>query len=320
MNTNEYGGWEANRYPAHSISASLPPIVQRRKFMKEITVNRTHKSTVFRMLFNDKKEMLGLYNAVNHTSYTDVQDLEVRTLENAVYMKIKNDISFLFGFYLNIYEHQSTVNPNLPLRDLFYVASLLSSMTENENRYSTRMLRIPEPKFVVFYNGLESQEDCIIYRLSDQYERPSADPDLELRVTVLNINAGKNADLLSACKTLNEYAQFVEQIRLNCGRMEISEAVDEAVKYCIAHDILKDFLTMHRAEVTEMSIFEYDEEKHMRMLKEESREEGRHLGEDALGSLVAQLLGLGRIEDAKKAAEDAQTRKKLYREFNISDI
>ena len=248
--------------------------------MSEITVNRTHKSAVFRMLFNNEKELLGLYNAVNRTFYTNVEDLEIRTLENAVYMKVKNDISFIFGFDLNIYEHQSTVNPNMPLRDLFYVASLLSSLTEDKNWYSTRMIHIPEPRFVVFYNGLDTQADRIIYRLSDQYETKSDAPDLDLKVTVLNINAGKNAELMSACKTLREYSEFVTQIRQNCVKMDTPEAVDEAVKYCIAHDILRDFLTKHRAEVTEMSIFEYDEEKHMRLLREESREEGSELGRE----------------------------------------
>ena len=92
-------------------------------------VNRNYKDTVFRMLFRENENLLSLYNALNGTFYTDIDSLEITTLENAVYMNYKNDISFVLDSELMIYEHQSTVNPNMPLRDLKYGRSESESRT-----------------------------------------------------------------------------------------------------------------------------------------------------------------------------------------------
>ena len=119
------------------------------------TVNRQYKSSIFAMLFSDRRELLKLYNAVNGTSYTDLELLTVNTLENAIYMAVKNDVSFLIGTRLYLYEHQSTWNPNLPLRNLFYVSDLYSAITEERNLYSSKRIQIPTPHFLVFYNGEE---------------------------------------------------------------------------------------------------------------------------------------------------------------------
>ena len=118
-------------------------------------VNRKYKDTLFRALFSERKHLLSLYNAVNETNYTNEEDLEINTLENVIYLKMKNDISFLFGFSLNLYEHQSSVNPNMPLRDLFYVADLLQKIVKDRNLYSSSLVGIPTPKFVMFYNGTD---------------------------------------------------------------------------------------------------------------------------------------------------------------------
>ena len=238
-------------------------------------VKNNHKDTVFRMLFSEKKELLSLYNALNKTAYTNEEDLTVTTLENAVYLSMKNDISYIFQFRLYLYEHQSTVNPNIPLRDLFYLADLLKRLTAEGNLYGKKRIRIPEPRFMVFYNGVDEQPDLIEYRLSELYSKESEDPDLELRVQVLNINAGHNAELMAACRTLNEYAQFVRKIRENRATMSIEDAVKKAVDVCIREGILRDFLLKNKAEATNMSIYEYDAEQHARFLREEGREEER---------------------------------------------
>ena len=125
--------------------------------MSEISVQRNYKDTVFRMLFNDKENLLSLYNALNRTKYTDTDWLEITTLENAVYMNYKNDISFVFDFRLMIYEHQSTVNPNMPLRDLIYVTRVLQGRIRSEKLYGKSLIKIPAPKFIVFYNGVDFQ-------------------------------------------------------------------------------------------------------------------------------------------------------------------
>lgn len=127
--------------------------------MEETHVQRNYKDTVFRMLFRKKENLLSLYNALNKTAYTDVEGLEVTTLENAVYMNYKNDISFIFDYELMLYEHQSTVNPNVPLRDLIYVTKVLQGRIKDESLYGKTLVRLPTPRFVVFYNGTESGID-----------------------------------------------------------------------------------------------------------------------------------------------------------------
>ncbi len=170
-------------------------------------VQLKYKDTMFRMLFKEKKNLLSLYNALNKTAYTDVDKLEITTLENAVYMNYKNDISFVFDYELMLYEHQSTVNPNMPFRDLIYVTKVLQTITKDENLYGQTLIKLPTPRFVVFYNGTNEQPKQQILRLSDAFQKKLDFPELELCVTVYNINWGNNQELMDACHTLREYAQ-----------------------------------------------------------------------------------------------------------------
>ena len=245
-----------------------------------VSVRRNYKDTVFRMLFQEKAALLSLYNAVNETCFTNVDDLEITTLENAVYMGMKNDISCVFAFELSIYEHQSTVNPNMPLRDLFYVAQQLQKLVTEKNLYSSRRVHIPTPRFVVFYNGSRAMPERLEYRLSDLFQKQVEKPELELIVTVYNINPGMNEALLDGCRLLKEYMLFATRIREKRKTMDLEKAINEVVDECIKEGILADFLTKHRAEVVAMSIFEYDAEKHIRMEKEESYEDGLEAGRE----------------------------------------
>lgn len=263
--------------------------------MKEITkikTKRTYKDTLFRMLFRDKENLLSLYNAVNGTNYTDTDDLEITTLENAVYMNYKNDISFVFHFELLLYEHQSTVNPNMPLRQLFYVARVLQKRTRDANIYGNVLVRLPMPKFAVFYNGTTPQPEKQILRLSDSYEQKQQQPELELCVTVYNINLGCNTKMMDACKVLKEYAQYTEKVREYAVELPFSEAVEAAVEYCIRNGILADFLLENKSEAIAVSIFEYDEEKHLKSEREYAyhvgKAEGKAEGEKA-GLILAFL-------------------------------
>ena len=143
------------------------------------------------MLFSDRKNLLSLYNAVSGSHYDDPEKLEIITLENAIYMGMKNDLAFVLEMGLYLYEHQSTYNPNIPLRDLFYIASEYQALADGKSLYSSGIQKIPTPKFLVFYNGLDHKvPDRMELRLSDAYENPVDEPDLELKVTMLNINAG----------------------------------------------------------------------------------------------------------------------------------
>ena len=242
--------------------------------MNEVNVQHNYKDTIFRMLFKDKENLLSLYNALNKTAYTDVSGLEITTLENAVYMNYKNDVSFVFDFELMLYEHQSTVNPNMPLRDLLYVTSILQKRVSTENLYGSKQIKIPSPRFVVFYNGADYQPERQVLQLSDVYEKKQGNPELELTVTVYNINQGCNEEIMDACKTLKEYAMYVGQVRIYAKQMPLAEAVEKAVDYCIKTGILSEFLRKNRAEVIMLSIFEYDEEAHHRLLYEEGVEDG----------------------------------------------
>ena len=152
-----------------------------------VSANRNYKDTVFRMLFSDKKNLLSLYNAVNSRDYTNPDDLEIVTLENAIYMGMKNDLAFVIGTDLFLYEYQSTYNPNMPLRNLFYISSEYQKMVDSNKLYSSTPLEIPAPHFVVFYNGTTKQEDSWYNYLSDSYHNFSGIPDLELKVVTLNI-------------------------------------------------------------------------------------------------------------------------------------
>ena len=283
--------------------------------MNEVKAQRNYKDTLFRMLFKDKENLLSLYNALNKTDYTDMNGLEITTLENAVYMNYKNDVSFVFDFELMLYEHQSTINPNMPLRDLLYVTSILHKRISTENLYGSKKVLIPNPRFVVFYNGTDSQPERQILKLSDAYEKKQDEPELELTVTVFNINYGCNEELLNACRTLKEYAMYVERVRTYAKQMPLAKAVENAVDYCIAEGILTDFLRKNRAEVIMLSIFEYDEEAHHRLLYEEGVEDGMEQGENRVNRLNSILIDMGRLDDLKRATQDKSFQEQLMTEL-----
>nr|WP_281725770.1 hypothetical protein [Lachnoclostridium phocaeense] len=242
--------------------------------------NRNYKSSIFTMLFSDKRELLGLYNAVSGKDYKDPGLLEVNTLENAIYMAIKNDLSFVIDSQLSLYEHQSTYSPNLPLRMLLYLADLYADMTKNENLYGKKKVKIPPPQFIIFYNGVERQPDRRILRLSDLYEVEEEEHKLELEAVMLNVNAGHNRELLQSCKTLAGYAEYTACIRKYAEEMDTEDAVECAIAECIQEGILEEFLRKNRAEAKRMSIYEYDQARHIRQEREDARKEGWSEGRD----------------------------------------
>ena len=192
--------------------------------------DRRYKDTIFRMLFSDKKNLLELYNAVSGRHYDNPEDLQIVTLENAVYMGMKNDLAFLLNTGIYLYEHQSTVNPNMPLRDLLYITAEYSRLVETQSLYSSAIQKVPAPNFIVFYNGQDEFADKSEYRLSEAFEPRVDNPALELRVTVLNINYGRNAELMKQSHTLREYAQYVALVRRYKTELgSLDEAVNRAV-------------------------------------------------------------------------------------------
>ena len=269
------------------------------------TTIRQYKDNVFCLLYRDKNNLLDLYNGLNDTNYTNVDDLTVTTLKGGVYMKYKNDASFVFGQDLYMFEQQSSRNPNMPLRFLHYLSDVYRQMYTNSDLHRSTLLKIPVPHFVTFYNGKQPLAAESILRLSDMYEKKIDYPELELMVRVININTANNegnksrtfnsnindnsnmhtysSEFLSKCETLKDYMTFVNKVRVKTDveKIDIRTAVTEAVDECIAENVLSEFFRNHREEVITVSIYEYDEEGHLEIVKEEGRQlgiaEGRQL-------------------------------------------
>ena len=258
--------------------------------------NRKYKDTVFRMLFSDKENLLSLYNAINRSAYKEPEDLEIVTLESAIYMGMKNDLAFIIDTNLFLYEHQSTYNPNMPLRDLLYISEEYQKIVDHKSLYSSVLQKIPAPYFIVFYNGTEKEEDRWENSLSEAYENLSGEPKLELKVVCLNINEGHNKELMEQCQILREYAQYVGKVRKYRKELELDTAVEYAVDECIREGILKDFLQKNRAEVLKVSIFEYDQEEEEKKLRKAEFEAGYDTGKlDERSKIVQSMLRAGEI-------------------------
>ena len=272
------------------------------KTQEKAPVRRNYKDTLFRMIFREKEQLLSLYNAVNGTQYTNAEELEIVTLENAIYMNMKNDLAFILDVSLNLYEHQSTFTPNMPLRNLFYVSRELQKHVNSDELYRSALVKIPTPRFLVFYNGRKEQPEKRILKLSDSYESPEEEPQLELVVTMLNINSGKNAELMEKCQPLKEYALYVEKVRTYSKQMELAEAVERAVTESIQEGILSEFLLRYRKEAIEMSIFEYNEEEALKYIREDEfqmgKEEGIEQGElSKTRTVIRNMLKRGMSEE-----------------------
>ena len=268
---------------------------------------RNHKDNVFCMLYREKKNLLSLYNAMNGTSYGNEGELEVVTLDGAFCMKMKNDAAFVINSGMNLYEQQASVNPNMPLRDLYYVVEELKKIAPPGGLHRTSKVPIPAPRFVVFYNGVKPQPERQEYRLSDLFEKKEEEPELELRVTVLNINRGCNEELLRQCESLRGYMGFVGKVRdKRAAGMELKRAVSEAVSECITGGILAEFFKEHKEEIVEMGIYEFDQEIYDQVLREDGEAIGIKKGEaigikkgEAIGIKKGEVIGIKKGESRK---------------------
>ena len=236
---------------------------------------RNYKDLVFRKIFHDKEKLLSLYNALNHSHYEDPGLLHITTLENAVYLSLQNDLSFVVDFDLWFFEHQSTLNPNMPYRFLLYLASEYSKMSTDDLLYSNKLQMLDTPHFVVFYNGTDPLPEYSTLKLSSAYRNKEETPQLELQVQVININLGFNSELMDACQILKEYAQFVAEVREQAKVYPNRQAIVQAVDVCIKKDILKEFLLENKKEVIDMVFFEYDAEAEKRVIYRDGVQEGR---------------------------------------------
>ena len=238
-----------------------------------------YKDRLFNFIFGSEENKawtLSLYNAINDSNYTDPNAIEIATIREIMYLGMRNDVAFFITEEMNLYEHQATYNPNMPLRLMQYAGNLYEKyiIERKLNKYGKALIKLPAPKLVVFYNGTDEQEDETILKLSDSFPE-GADFDIEVKVRMLNVNYGRNRKLLEACKPLGEYTWIVREVRKNKAREELDSAIDRAITDMPDDFVIKPFLMAHRAEVKGMLFTEYKEEEAMEMFKEEGRVEGQ---------------------------------------------
>ena len=243
----------------------------------EYKANRQYKDSLFRFIFGreeNKQNLLDLYNALNNSNYTNLDDLPINTIDDVIYMKKKNDVSFILDNQMVLLEHQSTYNPNMPLRGLLYFARLYEGLINiSKNIYYPKLIKIPTPQYIVLYNGTDRKiNGKKVLKLSDAFEKTDKTNGYEWTATMIDINYGKNQDLLLKCKKLGEYSYFVDCVRKYSAKMSFPKAIDEAVKECIEKGILADFLKKHIAEVRTVLLTEFDEEKDYKIIAEGFKE------------------------------------------------
>lgn len=288
---------------------------------KEIRIYRNHKDGVAYRLFSGKKEALSLYNCIMGTNYTDADELKIVTLNSAIYIGRKNDNAVILHFNLLLTEFQVTVNPNMPLRTLIYVANEYEKyISENNlNLYSEYIQEIPTPHFVTLYYGTDTQPEKQKFKLSDAYKWKNETPELELIITQYNVNPKFNEQIKKRCPELDGYIKYIDKTRkYHETGLSYEEAVNRAVDECIKENILKEFFQKNKSEVISMTIFEYDEEEHMRLEREEQYQKGKECGisigiaeglNQKLMELIQKKLSKGKdiIQIADELEEDVET-------------
>ena len=283
---------------------------------ESVTINRSYKDRLFKIIFEDKKELLSLYNALTGKNYQNPDELEINTIDDVIYMHLKNDMSFILDDWQNLFEQQSTFNPNQPLRGFFYFADLYKVKYFGKKIYSTRLLKIPTPQYIVFYNGTTSMPDRKELRLSDAFQQPTEQPDIEVVAHMLNINYGHNKELMERCRKLKEYAQFIDIIRhyLRENKQWSNEqAISKAIDDCIQNNILRDILQKERLRVMASILSEFDEVGYKEMIRQEAYEDAY---EEVYEEISVKSL-IEFVQDIGYSKEDAATLVK--QRFHLSD-
>ena len=245
-------------------------------------IQRENKDRLFKAIFGrdteqSKRWRLELYNALRGTNYTDPDALKINTIENVIYLTMKNDISFLVDSQMTLFEQQSSYNPNMPLRGLMYFAQLyqIHLARIDKTLYGSKLVQIPYPKFLVFYNGDIETKDREYLRLSDAFENKEKDGDFEWTAELININPEHNKTLQKNCKALYDYVRYIARIKANRQKkLTAVEAVNEAVDWAIQENLLDGLFKIQKEEILGMSLTEFDEEAFKREMREEGREAG----------------------------------------------
>ena len=274
--------------------------------------NREYKSDVISMMLQIPEYALDVYNAMNNSAYTDSDMIQIMRLENGISLSVRNDASFFINNYLNLYEHQSTYSPNAPLRFLIYLTNLLKKLIGKRDLYGRKRVQIATPHFAVFYNGTEKRPEKEVLKLSDAFIHHTDTPEIELTVTVYNINPDNNTQLLEKSEVLRSYMIFVNRVRENLEHQkkivqnapeydeaayeeDLEKAINEAIDYCVKHHIMEEFFRENRNEVTKSMVLDYTWERREELIRAEEYEDGKREG-----------LEIGRAEGEKLGVETTQ--------------
>ena len=227
--------------------------------LKNLSANKQYRNSVFCSFFNDPIKLLSLCNAILDTNYSDVSELEINTLETSMLSNQKNDISCKIGNnFLVLVEHQSSVNNNMPFRCLSYIAKLLDNLIDDRIKlYRKTLIRFPAPKFVVLYDGNDSEPLSRKMRLSEAFGGDSS--SLELIVNSFNINYGLNQPLLDKCRYLKDYSILVGKVKQGIANgLSLRDAIIQAVNFCINNDVMKQFLLENEKDVFNMLALQWN--------------------------------------------------------------
>ena len=268
-------------------------------------VTEEYKDRLFCFIFGSKEHKdwtLSLYNAVNNTSYTDPEAITIATLTQVLYMGMQDDVALLIFDELNLYEHQSSYNPNMPLRLMQYTSNIYETLItlQKKNKYGSKLIPLPVPKLVTFYNGMADKPEELILHLSDSFPEDKRDEsDIQVQVRMLNINPGHNLSMVTKCKPLEEYTWTVAAIRENRKQMDIERAIDKALDDMPDDFEIKPFLSANRVGVKKMLLTEYNETETMELFKEEGCAEGK---DEANISNIRKIMAKMKLS-AKKAMD-----------------
>ena len=303
------GVWIYNRNEPDILYISIVQDNRKRKGVMKLTeANRLYKDRVFKFIFGNpenKEWTLSLYNAVNGSNYSNPDDIQFNTIEDAVYMSMKNDVSFIILDEMNLWEHQSSFNPNMPIRFLTYGTQLYEKYTATSGYYkfSRKLQRLPKPHCICFYNGTEEQPEQQVLKLSDAF---GGEGDIEVKVKMLNVNYGKNRALLETCQPLREYAWLVDRIREHQRVLQnLEAAVDASIDEMPDSFVIRTLIEAHRVGVKKMFLTEYDEEK----MKEQERKEAfadgvAEVNERVATDMLKEKLPLKTITKISKLSEE----------------
>ena len=283
-------------------------------------INNEHKDRLFKFLFgNPENRMwtLNLYNAINNSNYDNPENIQFNTIEEAVYLGMKNNVSFIIMSELNLWKHQSTYNPNMPMRFFIYAAKRYEKYIANSEyyQYSSSLQSVPSPKCICFYNGTDNQPEKNVLKLSEAF---CGETDIEVKVTMLNINYGMNAELMKLCKPLEKYSWLVDTVRrLQKIKNNLEEAVDEAISEMSDNFLIKKFLLANKAEVKGMFLTEWDQEKVLEQERRDSLKQGiNQTNQRVATDILKKNLPISLIEEISHLSET--TIRTLAKTLNIT--